>query len=537
MNGSWSDPWCVGGDFNMVRFSGEHCKGGGLTSTMRRFSEVTEELELRAFLCRGVHSLGRVAFWDEKQKGTTLNLEEFEARKEAREAYKKMTNAHRRRNWLAKVKVNDSWYTEENEIKVSVVGTFYNLFSKEVGWKPSVDGLTFKDLVSCEAGASFFGRKEVLSFFGELHEEGGFVKFLNATFLVLVPKKGGVEDLRDFRVISLVGNLYKLLTKVLANRLKKFMGKVIMESQNAFVEGRWIVNAVLIANEAVDLRLKNNEGGVLCKLDIEKVHDRVNWKFLLLMLRKMDFGRRWTKWGDPLSPYLFVIVMEVFSCLLKWAKSGGYLFRWRVRGRGGVGILISHLLFADDTLVFCGMLVENIDDLALELGCKVGGLPSRYLGLPLRAHFKFVAIWDETTSIKVENGLFGEKEGKIRCEESLCDEQSLPLQVELADKWYEDEPRCESFSSLVALFLSKVADVWNPEGEGGGWTPWFSRAFNDWGLETGERFLLKIQATRVHRDVDDMVIWTTLRCGNFSVKSLYSVLELGDPLLFPSSSI
>ena len=60
--------------------------------------------------------------------------------------------------------------------------------------------------------------------------------------------------------------------------------------------------------------------------------------------------------GDPLSPYLFVIVMEVFSCLLKWAKSGGYLFRWRVRGRGGVGILISHLLFADDTLVFCGML-------------------------------------------------------------------------------------------------------------------------------------------------------------------------------------
>ena len=72
-----------------------------------------------------------------------------------------MTNAHRRRNWLAKVKVNDSWYTEENEIKVSVVGTFYNLFSKEVGWKPSVDGLTFKDLVSCEAGASFFGRKGI----------------------------------------------------------------------------------------------------------------------------------------------------------------------------------------------------------------------------------------------------------------------------------------------------------------------------------------------------------------------------------------
>ena len=56
--------------------------------------------------------------------------------------------------------------------------------------------------------------------------------------------------------------------------------------------------------------------------------------------------------GDPLSPYLFVIVMEVFSCLLRRAISGGYLSGWRVRGRNGEGILISHLLFANDTFVF-----------------------------------------------------------------------------------------------------------------------------------------------------------------------------------------
>ena len=56
--------------------------------------------------------------------------------------------------------------------------------------------------------------------------------------------------------------------------------------------------------------------------------------------------------GDPLSPYLFVIVMEVFSCLLRRAISGGYLSGWRVRDRNGEGILISHLLFANDTLVF-----------------------------------------------------------------------------------------------------------------------------------------------------------------------------------------
>ena len=64
--------------------------------------------------------------------------------------------------------------------------------------------------------------------------------------------------------------------------------------------------------------------------------------------------------GDPLSPYLFVIAMEVFSCLLRRPISGGFLSGWRVRGRSGEGILISHLLFADDTLVFCE---ESLDQM------------------------------------------------------------------------------------------------------------------------------------------------------------------------------
>ena len=222
--------------------------------------------------------------------------------------------------------------------------------------------------------------------------------------------------------------------------------------------GRQILDAVLIANEAVDSRLKSNVVGVLCKLDIEKAYDYVSWSFLMAVLKKMGFGKRWIKWiewcistvkysvlingspsgffqssrglrlGDPLSPYLFAIAMKVFSCLLRRAISGGFLFGSRVRGKSGEGILISHLLFADDMLVFCeesldwmtylswllmwfeaclGLKinlekselipvgrVHDIEDLTLELGCKVGGLPSWYLGLPLGASFKSVAMWD-----------------------------------------------------------------------------------------------------------------------------------------------
>ena len=92
-----------------------------------------------------------------------------------------------------------------------------------------------------------------------------------------------------------------------------------------------------------------------------------------------------------------------------------------------------------------------------------------------------------------------------------------------------------TFPSLVALATSKdvwVADVWNFEGERGGWAICFSRSFNDWEVERVECFLLKIQAKRVNRDEEDRMLWMPLRCGKFSVKSLYSILEPKDPTLF-----
>ena len=132
--------------------------------------------------------------------------------------------------------------------------------------------------------------------------------------------------------------------------------------------------------------------------------------------------------GDPLSPYLFVMGMEALSVLIRRAVEGGFISECNIRRGNGPIANISHLLFADDTIVFCetkkedmtylswilcwfevvsGLRinlakseiipigeVEEILEMAVELGCKVGQLPSTYLELPLGASNKASFVWD-----------------------------------------------------------------------------------------------------------------------------------------------
>ena len=113
---------------------------------------------------------------------------------------------------------------------------------------PRPDGFTVAFWQSCWD----FAKEEIMEMFKEFHEHSSFLKSLNNTFLVLIPKKGEAEDLGDFKPISLLGGLYKLLAKVLANRLKKVVGKVVSPARNAFVMGRQILDASLIVNEVID---------------------------------------------------------------------------------------------------------------------------------------------------------------------------------------------------------------------------------------------------------------------------------------------
>lgn len=187
-----------------------------------------------------------------------------------------------------------------------------------------------------------------------------------------------------------------MLARVLATRLQKVLPKVISSTQGAFVHGCQILDSVLIANDCIHSRNKARRPGLICKIDMEKAYDRVNWKFLLYLLGRMGFGIKWRTWileclksnslpilinespkgfffatrglrlGDLLSSFLFVIVGEARSKMMQLATNArlikGFCPSSDVHE-------ITHLQFADDTIPFCDAEEDQLCNIKATLLC------------------------------------------------------------------------------------------------------------------------------------------------------------------------
>jgi len=120
----------------------------------------------------------------------------------------------------------------------------------------------------------------------------------NETTVVLIPKVPKPESVKNLRPISLCNVMYKLVSKVLANRLKQVLPDVISPSQSAFVPGRLISDNILIAYEITHYMRRKKKGKTsyaAVKLDMSKAYDRVEWSFLKQMMLKLGFNQRWVE--------------------------------------------------------------------------------------------------------------------------------------------------------------------------------------------------------------------------------------------------
>ncbi|GLT51328.1 hypothetical protein SLA2020_247510 [Shorea laevis] len=226
-----------------------------------------------------------------------------------------------------------------------------------------------------------------MSFFSEFYQNGRLVSRLNSSFLTLIPKKFNAVELKDYRPISLIGCVYKLLSKVLANRLKSVLPGVISENQSAFLGGRQLVDGVLVLNEIVEEVKRKKQSAFVFKADFAKAYDCVDWSFLDWMMDRLGFGNKWRDWimeclstarisvlingspteefkmgkglrqGDPLSPFLFLMIAEGLNGLVQKAVTEG-MFRGVEIGRRGLAVAL--LQFADDTIIMGKADTENV---------------------------------------------------------------------------------------------------------------------------------------------------------------------------------
>nr|GEW85681.1 RNA-directed DNA polymerase, eukaryota, reverse transcriptase zinc-binding domain protein [Tanacetum cinerariifolium] len=258
-----------------------------------------------------------------------------------------------------------------------------------------------------------------------------------------------------FRPISLIGIQYKIIAKILANRLAKVIDKIISKEQSAFIAGRQILDGPLILTEIIKWYKIRKKKFLIFKVDFEKAFDSISWKFFDHILVKLGFGQKWCSWikaclissrvsilvngsltseffinrglrqGDPLSPFLFILFMEGLHNNLADAVTKGLISGVNLNSSN---INISYLFYANDVIInskrnareleniirvlhvfylasglkinihksnIYGIRVndEDVSSMAHNVGCISGALPFTYLGLPIGSNMNSIASW------------------------------------------------------------------------------------------------------------------------------------------------
>ncbi|CAA7023627.1 unnamed protein product [Microthlaspi erraticum] len=231
--------------------------------------------------------------------------------------------------------------------------------------------------------------KDVIAMVKEFFSSDFFDARLNQTNICLIPKSERPQEMSEFRPISLCNVSYKIISKFFCKRLKRFLLKLISETQSSFVAKRLITDNILIAQEAFHALRTNpscKNKFMAIKTDMSKAYDRVEWNFLEALMLKMGFSEKWDSWirscissvsyqmllngeakghispsrklrqGDPLSPFLFIILTEALVAQLRGAKEEGRVTGLKIARNS---LAISHLLFAYDSLFFCKANVQQ----------------------------------------------------------------------------------------------------------------------------------------------------------------------------------
>lgn len=204
------------------------------------------------------------------------------------------------------------------------------------------------------------------------------LKVLNTSFISLIPKQYFAQTPTKFRPIALCNVVYKIISKVVANRLKPLLPSLVSGEKSGYVEGRQILNNLIQAHEVVHSLTSKRQAGMIMQLDIAKAYDKVNRTYIKKALIAFCFDHNWVRWvtafvtsssfsilvngsrfeifipsrglrqGDPLSPFIFILMMEGLGRSIKHAKATSKIKGLQLTKNGHA---LTHQQFVDDTML------------------------------------------------------------------------------------------------------------------------------------------------------------------------------------------